>query len=57
VRTRRNLLADSRGSRVRRGDGWSGMLPRKLGIFETALGERNDVVQVSTPVSVERKLA
>jgi hypothetical protein len=31
--------------------------PRKLGTFETALGERNDVVEVSTLVSVERKLA
>jgi hypothetical protein len=33
------------------------MPPRKLGDFETALGERNDDVQVSTLVSVERKLA
>jgi hypothetical protein len=29
----------------------------RTGDFETALGERNDVVQVSTLVSVERKLA
>jgi hypothetical protein len=49
VRTRRNLEADSRGSRVKRVNGWSGMLPRKLGNFETALGERNDVVEGLDP--------
>jgi hypothetical protein len=61
-RTRRNLQADPRESRVRRADGWmDGMPPRGLGTFETALGTQNTngttSWRVSTLVSVERKLA
>jgi hypothetical protein len=63
-RTRRNLEADPRESRVRRGDGWmDGMACHRegWGNFETALGTQtaNGTTswRVSTLVSVERKLA